>query len=706
MQKITISSSLLKTNELGPDFTLFPASVVLRGSLPYPPLTSFIGRAREVAEIKALLATTRLLTLTGTGGCGKTHLAYEVAANLMEEFEQCVYWVDISTLADPSLILPAVARALLQYPHTDRKKEEAALSPQSATTPEAAYQEKPKWSGDFAPDACEQSGKSTMDTLSDFLRAMKLLLVLDGCEHMVIACAQITEALLYICPGLRILTTSREVLRITGEIAWRVPSLCLPSDHCPPLHEFMLYEAIQLFVERAAAVQPSFLLTEENVSAVFQICQRLNGLPLAIELAVARMTVLSVEQIALRLDDCCQLLTVGSRTALLRQQTLRATIDWSYNLLTRKEQILFHRLSMFVESFTLEEVEAICTGADIEKEEILDQLSHLVDKSLVEVEEHESKIRYRLLEMMRQYSYDKLQAVESVESLERLVDIVRSLTLTVSTTGTEQISPPEEVRLPTVEILPAKEQQELRIFALGQARVYRNRHALTPTDWTYTKARELLFYLLCHRARTKMQIGLALWPDASTSQLRSSFHSTLHHLRRALGRPEWIIFEKDLYTFNHSLSYWFDVKVFESYVTHARKLQVQTPLQAIHYLKKAVKLYQGDFLEDNLTSDWYLLQQKELRKTYLDALFTLGQLHFAAAQYAQANDVYRQLISCDSYLEVVHRELMRCYVRQGERGQALRHYQTLVTMMCDEFGSLPAPETTMLFERLRRGEDC
>jgi DNA-binding SARP family transcriptional activator len=235
--------------------------------------------------------------------------------------------------------------------------------------------------------------------------------------------------------------------------------------------------------------------------------------------------------------------------------------------------------------------------------------------------------------------------------------------------------------------------------------VYQGNRILARTDWRYVKARELLFYLLCHPSKTKEQIGLALWPDASPTQLRSSFHSALHHLRRALGRPEWIVFENDRYSFNRQFLYWFDVETFEANLAQAQNLRTQEPAQAIYYLKEGVKLYQGDFLEDFFDGDWYLLQEKALQKMYLDALLTLGQLFFAEKQYAQAAETYRQLIAHDSFLEVAHRELMRCYAQQGERTLALRHYQALLEMLRDEFGSLPAPETTALFERLRRNED-
>lgn len=245
----------------------------------------------------------------------------------------------------------------------------------------------------------------------------------------------------------------------------------------------------------------------------------------------------------------------------------------------------------------------------------------------------------------------------------------------------------------------------LRIFAFGPGRVYRGEDALTTSDWIYSKVRELLFYLLYSPSRTKEQIGLALWPDASPAQLRSNLHNTLYHLRHILGRPEWIVFEHNHYTFNRQLPYWFDVEAFESHLAGARQLQVTAPAQAIQALAEAVELYRGDFLEDLVTGDWPLVRREALRRMYLEALLAQGQLCFAEGRFVEATEAYRKIIAYDRYQEAAHRELMRCYVRQGERGQALRHYQSLLEWMRDELGSPPAPETTALYERLRQGKD-
>ncbi len=260
-----------------------------------------------------------------------------------------------------------------------------------------------------------------------------------------------------------------------------------------------------------------------------------------------------------------------------------------------------------------------------------------------------------------------------------------------------------EERRPVI-VETGRPHRELRLFAFGPARVYRDDHALTPSDGLYAKPRAFLFYLLCHPSATKGQVGLALWPDASSAQLRSSFHVTVHHLRQALGRPEWIMFEHHRYAFNRHLPYWFDVEVFESSLALARQMQTSAPAEALYHLEQAVALYQGDFLQDFTEGGWYIARRERLRNMYVDALLTIGRLLFAQGRYAEAADAYRQAIAHDSYLETAHRELMRSYARLGEPGQALRHYQTLVEFLQDEFGSPPAPETTALFECLRRGE--
>src|SRR5918998_28211 len=272
-------------------------------------LSSFVGREEELTEVKRLLENNRLLTLTGSGGCGKTRLALAAARKVVERFENGVWMVELASLAEPSLVPQAVASTL---------------------------------------GVRERPGSSLTEALSDYLRTRKLLLLLDNCEHLIGACAELAEALLHSCPGLRVLATSREALGITGEVAWPVPSLSLPDlRRLPDIESLPQYESARLFVERAVAVKPDFALTERNAVAVAQVCYRLDGIPLALELAAARTTVLSVEQIAERLDNCFGLLTAGGRTAMPRHRTLHATMDWSHELLPDEERALFRRLSVF-----------------------------------------------------------------------------------------------------------------------------------------------------------------------------------------------------------------------------------------------------------------------------------------------------------------------------------------------------------------------
>ena len=344
-------------------------------------LTSFIGREKEIAEVKRLLSTACLVTLTGTGGAGKTRLALQVGAELLDQYRDGVWFVELAPLSDPALVVKAVASAL---------------------------------------DVPEQPGRPVDETLVRALPAKHLLLVLDNCEHVLSACRDLADALLRACPHLRILATSREAVGVDGEVTYRVPSLQLPDlRRLPPPAALAEYEAIRLFAERAALSQPGFALTVGNAAAVAQICYRLDGIPLAIEFAAARVKVLSVDQIAARLDDRFRLLTAGARKALPRHQTLRATMDWSYDLLSKQERRVLRRLSVFAGGWMFEAAEAICSGDGVEASNILDLLTQLVDKSLVVAETRDAEARYRLLETVRQYGSDRLQ--ESGEA-----DLVRT----------------------------------------------------------------------------------------------------------------------------------------------------------------------------------------------------------------------------------------------------------------------------------------
>lgn len=995
-------------------------------------LTSFIGRERELAELTRLLTTTRLLTLTGVGGSGKTRLALQVATDLMDTYAAGVWLLELAPLTNPALIPQALA----------------AL-----------------W------DVRAPPRTPLIDVLIDYLGTKHLLLVLDNCEHLVTACAQLAERLLRASPTLRVMATSREALGIPGEVTFRVPSLTLPDpQHLPPLETLATFEAIRLFVERATAARPDFRLIDANARSVAHVCGRLDAMPLAIELAAMRVKTLSVQQIAARLDDRFRLLTTGSRTAVPRQQTLVATVDWSYNLLSDEEQRLLRQLSVFAGGWTLEAAERVAGEEPARRAatkdgppSTLDSLAALVDKSLVIAQEQEGDIRYHMLETIREYARERLAETGDVEAvrnrhleyfqgwaeevelrlrgeeqavslnrLEREHDNLRtalawswesdqveaglrlaaaltwfwyahnhwsegrrwleesltrghdiseqtrakalvnaaflstfqddyarvmtygqeglelyralddkrgiayalwtlgfalgdfgenaqadaliqeSLTLrrqlgdkdeiayslhvlgematyagdydralalleeslalfreqgdrwaialsfvclaevrfhrseftlaeAVLTQGLtlfqeagddrgtglvlqlrgqvaqvrgdaraaytlfrqalaayyhvadkwalarcmealiglasaqgkftqavqwmgavsalrEAIHSPiaesdraayeQSLAAATAKLGPTEfdaawqagrtltweqavesamdeaatwalaaasprqpgteESQslpELTITALGPARVRRGARELAASDWTYAKARQLFFYLLSHPPQSREQIGMALWPEASPAQLRGNLKVTLYHLRRALGRSDWILFENDEYAFNHALPYRFDVEAFESSLAEARRLQTQAPDRALARVEQAVELYEGDFLAGWEKGEWYLARQAELQGKYVEALLLMGGLRSAQAEYSRAADAYRRAIAQDSYLEVAHRELMRCLARQGEPGQALRHYLELVTLLRAELGAPPAPETRALYERLKRGEE-
>jgi predicted ATPase/class 3 adenylate cyclase len=342
-------------------------------------LTSFVGRERELAEVGRLLAATRLLTLTGTGGTGKTRLALQVAAGELEAFPDGVWVAELAPLADPALVPQAVAAA-------------AGL--------------------------VGQPGRSALATLGDAWRAGRVLLVLDNCEHVLGACAALADALLRACPRLTVLATSREALGIGGETSWRVPSLTLPAAGWAPA-ALTQYEAVRLFIERAKAALPSFTVTDRNAPAVAQVCTRLDGIPLALELAAARVRTLTPDQLLARLEDRFRLLTGGSRTALERHQTLQAAVDWSYSLLSALERRLFARLAVFAGGWTLEAAEAVCAGDagdGLEAGEVLGLLSGLVDKSLVQAETSGEAARYHLLETLRLFARERLREAGEAEA--------------------------------------------------------------------------------------------------------------------------------------------------------------------------------------------------------------------------------------------------------------------------------------------------
>ncbi|WP_457337649.1 ATP-binding protein [Rhizobacter sp. P5_C2] len=345
------------------------ASTAPTHNLPQP-LSSFVGREQQVQELKDLLRGTRLLTLIGSGGCGKTRLAMHTAAGLTGEYPDGVWVVELAALADPQLVPDAVARVFGQK---------------------------------------EQPGTPLVRTIVDHLASRNLLLVLDNAEHVLEACAQLSYALLSACPALRMLVTSRERLGIVGELTYRVPSLSMPDREEQGTPERLAhFESARLFIERAQLQQPRFVVTPENAPSLASICRRLDGIPLAIELAAARVRLMPVEEVGRRLDQRFDLLTGGSRTALPRHRTLRSLIDWSYDLLNGAEQELLCRASIFSGGWTLEAAERVCAGDGIDEKDVLDLLTSLADKSLVNARDAGGETRYELLETVRHYARDRL----------------------------------------------------------------------------------------------------------------------------------------------------------------------------------------------------------------------------------------------------------------------------------------------------------
>ncbi|MPY46091.1 AAA family ATPase, partial [Streptomyces phyllanthi] len=326
------------------------------GNLPAA-LTTFVGRRRDIAEIRRRLGAARLLTLTGVGGVGKTRLALEAAAAARKGFADGVWLVDLAPVRDPSAVAGATATAL------------------------------------GVPDL---GARPVLDQLTGHLARRRALIVLDNCEHLVDACAELAETLLSGAPELRVLATSRRTLGIAGEHVFTVPPLSVPD------------EAVELLLDRASAIRPEFRVTGTNRDAVTRLCARLDGLPLAIELAASRLRTLTVEQLADRVEDRFALLTGGSRTARPRQRTLRALIDWSYELCGPAERLLWNRLSVFAGGFDLDAAEGVCSGDGVPRHEVLDLLDRLVAQSVVLTTEHEGTARYRMLETIRQYGRERL----------------------------------------------------------------------------------------------------------------------------------------------------------------------------------------------------------------------------------------------------------------------------------------------------------
>jgi non-specific serine/threonine protein kinase len=387
LRKILGREAVATVSGRGYRFTLQPGIEVPadtpppRHNLPQH-LTSFIGREREIVQLRQMLATVRLLTLTGAGGCGKTRLALQVACELLPAYRDGIWLVELSALTDPGLVPQALAGVV---------------------------------------GVKEQSGKTLTQSLVDHLVSQRALIVLDNAEHLLAGCTQLADAVLRACGEVTLLATSREPLGIAGELTYRVPSLGVPDPALDVTPQHILRcDSARLFVERARLQRPHFTVTNENAPALASICRQLDGIPLAIELAAPRLRSMSVEEVDRRLDRLFSLLTGGSRTALPRQRTLRSLIDWSYDLLSDTEKALLRRLSVFSGGWTLEAAEHVCVDDGIGTDAMLDLLASLCDKSLLVADEHDGATRYRLLETVRRYAREWLhQRGEEMHWLDR-----------------------------------------------------------------------------------------------------------------------------------------------------------------------------------------------------------------------------------------------------------------------------------------------
>ena len=936
-------------------------------------LTSFVGREAELEGVRRMTCRGRLLTLTGAGGCGKTRLALEAArcfaGEIYErssegpagEFPDGVWLVELDSLREPSLVAPEVASVL-------------------------GVEERP--------------GRELKRELPVALRDERLLILLDNCEHLAGACAELVEGLLRRCPGLAVLATSRELLGVAGERVWPVPALSVPDS--PSLELALRCESTRLFVERAADASPGFELTEANAPAVTEVCRRLEGMPLAIELAASRVRSITVAQISDRLDDALGLLASGLRTAPERQSTLRATLDWSHDLLSFRERAIFRALSVFSGGFTLEAAEEVCDkeAAAEDRDPVLEALSRLVDKSLVRARREGEAARYHLPEVIRQYAARKLEEAKEADVMRRRhavffrdfaeeaepelvggpdrelwldrvdadLDNVRTALLWAAESGDAELGlrlscalawfwlrrgrlaegrasverareagaapaletakalhvsgglawaqgdraaarsrldeavarfreldayewrdawlssalsiysfellsqgeVEEAIALAAESIagarrfgegsglarglaalglarmaagdfggakLPLEEsaaicrrledgwllsyplgglavislragdheraqslaeesiralrglgdkwllenslvclavvlaargrpaeaavlfgaseamreevgQEEvyahyradhdrgvesarsalgeeefaaawtggramgveeatsyalgedegaseepsaptLRVLALGQSRVEVGGAPVTASGWKYAKVAELFFYLISHPPSTRERIGLDLWPEASSSQLRNALHSAIYRLRKALGPPDRIHYSSGRYAFDHTLPHSFDAANFEEKTRRARQCAEEDPQTAATLLEEAAELYRGDFLEGFAGGEWIFVRQQELRESYIEGQLLLGRLYIEQDKNAEAVRAYRRAITRAPYSGEAHAGIIRAYSRLGRQGRAIQHYQDLEDTLQRDLGATP-----------------
>ncbi|AII10675.1 protein kinase domain-containing protein [Rhodococcus opacus] len=557
------------------------------GNLPIE-LTSFVGRRHELSEVRRSLETSHLVTLTGFGGVGKTRLALRAADSLRRGFKDGVWLVEFAELSDGSLLVELVAAAL-------------GLQDQRARNPR--------------------------ESLLDFLATRELLLVLDNCEQVIDTAAELSATLLRGCRQLRILATSREPLGITGEAVLRVPPLTVPQpDRTPTLRGTPNYDAVTLFAERAATALPKFALTDANAGTVAQICHRLDGLPLPIELAAARVRAMSPEQILQRLTDSYTLLSRSSRTAPTRQQTMRLCVDWSHELCNPAERLLWARLSVFAGSIELDAAEQIC-GSDMDPQEVLDALTSLVDKSILIREESGSTVRFRLLDILRDYGREKAQANEEYTELRcRHRDWYRQLALTAES---EWISS-------------------------------RQLNWITRLDREQTNLREAMEFCLTDDANVGLTIAAALQPFW---QARGLFSEGRRWLDRLLAQPwETPTVERVKALHAHSVlaELQGDLTAASGSVTEGRRVAQQitdsTADAFVALAEGTLALYRGDFAQARSLLETALEKSNSPNPSHIEILHMLGRACDQAGDGQRAIACYSQALAItEACGEVVHR---------------------------------------------------
>ena len=549
-----------------------------RHNLPVQ-LTSFIGREKEMEEIKQFVLAHRLITLTGIGGTGKTRLSLQVAADVLHQFPQGVWFIDLAPLTDPELI-PETILSSLGIP--------------------------------------QQPGLTGLQQLNDYLKNKRLLLILDNCEHLIRACAGIVNAILSNSTELTVIATSREALGVPGELIWHVPSLSMPDvNQIRSVEALSQYEAVQLFIERAILAQPQFEVTNENAPAVAQICFRLDGIPLAIELAAARVRALGVDQIQKRLDDRFRLLTGGSRTALDRHQTLRAALDWSYNLLSDDEKLLLYRLSIFTGGWTLEAAEEVGAGKnDIASYDVVDLLTRLVDKSLVVLDGS----RYNMLETTRQYAFEKLAESGELEWIQSShLNFFMKLAEEAETGlyGSEQAYYLEQLET---------EQGNLRAalkWGLGSA---------TESGFRLVSALWIFWFMHAHFVEGSQWFDQAL-SSSKTASAHIQMRLLIGAASNAFGQ----------YQFERTM------ELSEQSLILAREQQDTWAIgMSLHHLG-SVAMLQGDYKRAQLLLEEGLILTHDMKSWNLESIFLdeLGQLSQAQGDYMNAREYQERALSLD-----------------------------------------------------------